>query len=227
MHVPHQPALGGDAAKVAERLGPLLHRAFEMRDAADDIDAHVQRADHIPSPGLRPIQPVLREGDQLQVQIGRDASLHLQHRLDPAQMVGRGVDMGSDRQQPHADCPVAIGHRPVDHFVHRGKVAQLSPQRDSFQQRARGIHPGQAIGQGSVHVEMRVDEGGGHKVPGRVDHAPRVGVQTPHRRDPIPLDADIGHRAIRQRAALDQKIEHSAFPLVVGQHQGRRHFGPA
>ncbi len=163
-------------------------------------------------PGLRPVKPVLRERHQLQVKVGGDPPLHLQHRFDPAQVVGRGVDMSADRQETHADSPVAVGDGAVDHFVHRGDVAQLPPQRDAFQERARGVYPRQAVGQRRVHVEMRVDEGRRDKVPGRVDHLGRLRLQPAHGGNPVAGDADIGHRSVGQRAALDQQIEHLSVP---------------
>ena len=48
MQVDHQPALGGDLAERRDRSRPVRHRALEMRDAADDVDAEVERAFEIP-----------------------------------------------------------------------------------------------------------------------------------------------------------------------------------
>ena len=44
MQVDHQPALRGDLAQRFHRRGAVGHRAFEMRDAADDVDAEIERA---------------------------------------------------------------------------------------------------------------------------------------------------------------------------------------
>jgi hypothetical protein len=46
---------------------------------------------------LGPVKPVLREGHELQVDIGGDAFLDLQQRLDPNERRGRDVHVGPDR----------------------------------------------------------------------------------------------------------------------------------
>ena len=214
MQVQHQPSVGGDAAEVADRLRAVLHGAFEMRDAADDLDPHIQRADHVVPPGRRAIQPVLRKGDQLQVQIGGDAAAHLQHGLDPAQVVGGGVHMAADRQQAHRHRPVAISDGPVDHVIDAGQIAQFPPQRDPFQQGARGVHARDAIGQGGVQMEMRIDKGRADQIARGLDHPGGGGVHAPHLGDAVAADGDIGHAAVGQRAALDDQIEHQRSPLL-------------
>ena len=44
MHVHHQAALGGDLAQLGDRAAAIGHGAFEMRNAAHDINTKVQRA---------------------------------------------------------------------------------------------------------------------------------------------------------------------------------------
>ena len=55
----------------------IRHRALEMRDAADDVDAEIERALQIVGRARRTEIAVLREGDELQVEIGRDLLLDL------------------------------------------------------------------------------------------------------------------------------------------------------
>ena len=50
-----------------DRCRAIRHRSFEMRDAADNVDTCIQRADHLPFGALRPVPAVLREGDKLEV----------------------------------------------------------------------------------------------------------------------------------------------------------------
>src|SRR4051794_4112413 len=60
----------------------LPHRALEMRNAADDVDAEIERPGQVGDPARRTEIAVLREGDELQVEIGFDLSLYRQQRLD-------------------------------------------------------------------------------------------------------------------------------------------------
>ena len=114
----------------------------------------------------RAIEAVLREGDELQVDIGRDLLLHVEQRLDRQQPVVAGVDMAADGEQAHRHRPVAIGERAVAHGLMRQQRLQLAPQPDAFEQRARGIDARNAVGQRRIHVEMRIDEGRRDEVAG-------------------------------------------------------------
>ena len=55
-------------------VAPVRHRALEMRNAADHVDALVERALEVLRGVRRAEIAVLREGDELQVDIGRDPS---------------------------------------------------------------------------------------------------------------------------------------------------------
>ncbi len=136
MHVDHQAALGGDLAELGDRARAVGHGALEMRDAADDVDAQVERADGVFARGRRTVEPVLREGDELQVDIGRDLLLHLEQRLDGKQPVVADIDMGADGEQAHRHRPVAIAERPLLHGLVGQQRLQLAPERDAFEQRA-------------------------------------------------------------------------------------------
>ena len=166
MHVDHQPALGGDLAELGHRAAAVLHGALEMRDAADDIDAEVERADGVLPGGRRAVEAVLREGDELQVDIGRDLLLHVEQRFHRQQPVVAGVDMAADGEQAHRHRPVAIGERALAHGLMRQQRLQLAPQPDAFEQRARRVDARNAVGQRRIHVEMRIDEGRRDQVAG-------------------------------------------------------------
>jgi hypothetical protein len=60
----------------------------------------VERADQVLPPVRRAVQPVLRKGHELQVDVAAHLLAHLEHRGDGVQMIGRRVDMAADRQQP-------------------------------------------------------------------------------------------------------------------------------
>ena len=109
-----------------------------MRNAADHVDAHIEGADEIGLGIGRTEQPVLREGDELQIDIGLDPFAHLQQRLRRKQPVVADVDMAADEQQPLRNREVAIAQRPLDHRLMGEQRLELAPERDALQQRASG-----------------------------------------------------------------------------------------
>ena len=124
--------------------------------------------------GRRAVVAVLREGDELQVDIGRDRLLHVEQRLDREQPVVADIDMGADREQPLADREVAIAERPLHHRLMGEERLELAPERDAFEQRARLVEPRQAERQRRIHVEMAVDEGRRHQPPAASIVRPRL-----------------------------------------------------
>ena len=122
-----QPALFGDLAKFDHRTAAVIHGALEMRDAADNVDAEVECAQRILASGRRAVEAVLREGNKLQIDIGRDLLLHLQQRLDGEKAVVAGVDMGADGEQSHRDRPVAIGECSLLHRLMGKQRLQFAP----------------------------------------------------------------------------------------------------
>ena len=151
----------------------------------------------------RAVEAVLREGDELQVDIGRDRLLDVEQRLDREQPVVADVDMAADGEQAHRHRPVAIGERPVAHRLMGQQRLQFAPERDAFEQRAGGVDARHAVGQRRVHMEMRIDEGRRDQIAGGIDDAAgRRGQRRLDRGDRLAaIDADIGLAAIRQRAA--------------------------
>ena len=198
MQVDHQAALCRDFAQFRHRARAVGHGALEMRDAADDVDAHVERADGVLARRRRAIEPVLREGDQLQVDIGRDRLLDVEQRLDRQQPVVADIDMGADGEQAHRHRPVAIGERAVAHRLMRQERLQFAPQRNAFQQRARGVDARNAVGERGVHVEMRIDEGRRDQIAMGVDRRAGGNVEFGlDGRDRLADDADVGNRCRR------------------------------
>jgi hypothetical protein len=130
-----QAALGRQLAQHAHRLGAVGHRALEVRDAADHVHAHGQRAlEVVQRPGAQ--HAVLGKGHQLQVEVGRTRSLHVQQRLHGQQARVADVDVRADGQQALGHRPVAVGQRALDQRLLREQRLQLAPQRDALQQRA-------------------------------------------------------------------------------------------
>ena len=101
VQIQHQATLCREARHVFDGGSTVFHCAFKMRDAAHHTHAHIQRADQVFAAIGAAVKPVLREGHQLQVDVGGDDALHLQHSRHAAQVVGRGVNMGAYRKQAH------------------------------------------------------------------------------------------------------------------------------
>ncbi len=178
MHVHHQAALGGEFAQQFDALRTLFRSALEMRNAADHIDAQIERALEL-AHALRIAQyAVLREGHQLHVDVGRDLLLHLQQRFDRQQARVADIDVAANCQQALGHCPVAISHCAIDQRLLRQQGFEFTPQRNAFEQRARLVHARQAVAQRGVHVKVRVDKGRAQQQTLRVDDFVGWRVQT-------------------------------------------------
>jgi hypothetical protein len=149
-----------------------------MRNATDDLDAKIERPDGVLPRCRRPVQPVLRECHQLQVDVVRDLFFDFEQGLDRQQPVVADIDMGTDGKQAHRSGPVAIGKRPFLHRFMGQKRLEFPPQADPLEQRSRGIDPRQSVGQGRIHVKMRVDEGRRNQIARDIDNLASPGVDT-------------------------------------------------
>ena len=158
MQVDHQPAPGGDLAQRLHRSRSVRHRALEMRDAADDVDAEVERALEVARRGWGPEIAVLRKGDELQVEIGFHLLFHLDERFDRDQPVVAHVDMTANGEQALRDGEIAVGERALRHrFVGEMRL-EFAPERDSLEQRAGDVEAGKAKRQRRVQVKVAIDE---------------------------------------------------------------------
>jgi hypothetical protein len=127
-----EAALGSRPAQRRNGAMPLLHGPLEMRDAADHIDAAVERALKVGGGCSRAEIAVLGKCDELQIEIRRDTALDLQQGIDRQQPVIAYVDMAADSEQAHRHGPVAIGERSLDHRLLRQQRFQLGPERDAL-----------------------------------------------------------------------------------------------
>ena len=220
-----KPARRRDLAQRAHGSRAVRHGALEMRNAADDLDALVERALEIRDRGGRAVVAVLREGDEFEVDVGRDLALHLEQRVDREQPVVADVDMAADREQALGHREVAIAQRALDHRLVREQRLQLAPQRDAFEQRARLVEARQAERERRVHVEMDVDERRRHEIAGGINDARSLGRDAAlDRRDAPVGDRDIeAGAAVGQGRVADDQVEiHviSAFVGTAGQPTG-------
>ena len=214
MQVHRQVSGGGDLAELGHGSAALDHGALEMRDAADHVHAEIEGAQRVrPRRGVA-IEAVLREGDELEVEIGPDLLAHLEKRPHPEQPVVAGVHVAADREQAHGDRPVAITERTLHHRVMGHPGLELAPERDAFEQGAGGVDARQAVAERGVHVEMWVHEGRRDEAAGEVDGATGLGLDA--RGDPgdaVASDGDVGAAAVGQRSAGQEQVEAHRSPL--------------
>jgi hypothetical protein len=156
--------------------------------------------------------PVLRKGNQLQVEVRRDAPLDLEQRFDGQQARIAHVDMAANRQQTARHRPVAVLQRALDQSLLGQLRFQFAPQRNAFEQRAGRIDARQTVGQRRVHMKMRVDEGRRDERTGGVDFFGGARRKMRFDRDDAPrLDADIDRLSIfggttRQAGTADDQV---------------------
>ncbi len=228
MHVDQQPALLGDGAERGDARRAVGHGPLEMRDAADDIDTEIEGAFEILRSRRGTVIAVLREGDELEVDIGGDPLFHVEQGLDGEEAIVADVDMGTDGEQALRDGKVAIAERPLGHRLMGEERLQLAPQANAFEQGAGTVEPGQAKRQGRVHVEMAVDEGRGDQPAVRLDGTRGLGGDAGFDGGDAAAfagDVDAG-AAIGKRRVADDEVEGHGEALRLPLLRGRFGFVP-
>src|SRR6476620_8131505 len=126
-----------------------------MRNAANDVDAKIECALE-QSGGSRVTKiTVLWKRYELQIEIGLHAALDLEQCFDGQQPWVTDIRMTADRKQSLGDRPIAVSERPFDHCIDGQERLELTPKRDTLQQRTRAIEPRQSEAECCIHVEMR------------------------------------------------------------------------
>ena len=218
MHIHHQPALFGDFTQQPHGFSPVLHGAFKMRDATHHIDPAIQRAGQVFQRGRVAQHTILRKGNQLQVQIGRNLFAHLDQRIHALQVIVANVHMAADRADPHCHGQIAIAQGALDDLVHRLLWLQLAPQRDPFQQSARNVHPWPPQRKCCVHMKMRVHKGRANQLRFRIQHRVGLGLDVAFNRNDFAILAGdaMSLAAIRQGGVGDKQVKsHGVFLLSV------------
>jgi len=219
VHIDQQAALGGDLAQAGDRGATFGHGPFEMRDAADDLDAAIERAQQVLFGVRRAVEAILRESDQLQIQIGRDPAFDFEQGIDREQALVADIDVAADREQAARHRQIAVGERARDQCIRVQLRFQLAPQRDAFEQGAGLIEPRLAQGQRRVQVKMGIHERRRDQTPAGVDLFGRDRVETGRQRgDPSRLDADVdAPPAIGQIGVAYDQVHASVPGRRVGQ----------
>jgi hypothetical protein len=102
VQVGHEAAIGRDLQELDHRPPPVLHGPLEMRDAADHVDAKIERPFEVGQGVGRAVEAVLREGHELEIEIGRHPRLDLEQGLDPEKPIVADIDMAPDGAIPCA-----------------------------------------------------------------------------------------------------------------------------
>ena len=160
---------------------------------------------------------VLGKGDELQVEVGRDAALHLEQRIDREAARIAGVDVAADREQALGHRPVAVGQGALDQRFGGEQRLQLAPEGDAFEQRAAGVDARQAVAERRVHVEVRVAERRRDEQPARRDRLVRRRREAGRDFDDAAvLDRDRHVLApVGQRGIGNQEVEHATGLSVI------------
>ena len=159
--------------------------------------------------------PVLREGDQLQLDEVADLLAQLDQGPERGQRRVADVDVGADQAGPLGDLPEdRLAGAALDVVVGQERLA-LGPGEDALDQRAALVVARLADGQDRVHVDVRVDERRREEPARGVELAAAVGGDRaggPDRRDPVALDRQVdgldrtAERGMDARVADDQSV---------------------
>ena len=149
-------------AKHANTPAAVSHASFEVRNATNDINAHIERSLQVFQMLERAVTPsqqaILRESHQLQIKIRRDNALDFEQCLNGQQTRIAYIDMTADRQQSFAHSPIAIRQCTLDQRLLRQQRFKFAPQRNALKQSTRLIDSWQPIAQRGIHMEVRVDK---------------------------------------------------------------------
>ena len=114
MQIDAQAARSRDLAQCLHGGRAIGHGALEMRDAADDADALVERAGEIAGRRRRAQIAVLRKCHQFEIEIGGDLLLDVEQGIDGEQPVIADVDMAAHREHALRHREIAIFQRALD-----------------------------------------------------------------------------------------------------------------
>ena len=174
VHVHQETAVGGDPTETLDGGRPVRHRPLEVRNATDDVDAEVERRREPRLADRGAQEAVLRERDELQIDLSLDEPADLEQRLHRPQRWIADVHVTADREGAARHGPAAQLERARADLVVGERRLELAPQLDPLEEGTRAVHAGAPVGEGRVHVKVRVHEWWRREAAASVDGPPRV-----------------------------------------------------
>ena len=171
-----RPRCAAQLAQQPHALRAVGHGALEVRDAADHVDALVERALQVVA--ARPASAARRPAETRRAAgrgRARRARLHLEQRVDRQQPRVADVDVRADREQALAPPPSrsrSARARRSPPAVSSGFSSPHSAMPSSSVPLC--VDARQAVRQRRVHVEVRVDERRRDELAGSVDASSRA-----------------------------------------------------
>jgi hypothetical protein len=139
-------------------LDAVVAGPFVVGDAADDVAAQAHRLAHELLAIREAEDPVLREGDQAQVDDVGHLGLELEEGLERDEVRVADVDVAADEARALGDFPAdRLARSGLDVLVGQRGLA-LGPGLDALDQRAGLVVARLADRQDRIEVDVRVDE---------------------------------------------------------------------
>ncbi|KOS79635.1 hypothetical protein DM53_441 [Burkholderia mallei] len=202
VHIDQAAAALGEIHQEPDRAHALLARVLEVRNAADDVRAHLDCPLHQRAAAAERFDAFLRERDDLQIDQPARLVLHLEHRLQRRERRVGHVDVRAHVLNAviaqHPDRRMRAGLR----VLVRDRRLALRPALDPLEQRAAHVPFGLARRQHRVEMDVRLDE--------RRDHELAVGVDHVRPRRVRRVDTRRLRRDARDRAAVEHDAEKAA-----------------
>ncbi len=179
VQVDRPAGLLGQVEDEVDLLDPVVARPLVVRDAADHVAAEAHRLAHQLLAVGEGEDPVLREGDQPQV----DQVAHLVAQLEQGaqrhEVRIADVDVGPDQAGP-------LGHLPQDrlasaplHILDGERGLALGPGQDPLDQRPGLVVARLADSEHRIEVDVRIDQRWREQRPLGIKHRRRTGIQLP------------------------------------------------
>ncbi|MNV12442.1 hypothetical protein D3C71_1030440 [compost metagenome] len=170
VHIHQNLILLGKIEDVMQTFYPILPSKLEMGDRADHVDPQLERLlQQCLAVGIGE-DPLLREGDDLQLDPRLHLLLHLQHGFQGHQIGVGDIDVGADELDAVGDLPFQrLDGAPLHIFVGQQRLA-LGPALDPLEQSTGEVPARLARRLGGIEVNMGLDKGRDGQSPLPVQH---------------------------------------------------------
>ena len=193
VHVDQEAVLLGQLAREVERVDGVLAGELEVRDRADDVDAHARGPAHECLSVWEGLDALLRERDDLQGDRVLEFLAQLEHRVERGELRIRHVDVGADVLDAEARLLAHGAVHALLHVLDGERGLPLAPHLDALEEGAGLVPAGLTGGEGGIEVDVRLDDGRQREAAGPVDDLlTRQRLQSVRDRGEHPvLDADV------------------------------------